>query len=162
MPWRIEHEFDVSSGDTGEIQQGTLRAAADAFAHRTTSGGQGHGDAHARASDLHVVDQAEVHDVHADLGVEHLAQGIQHDSFGQWIGIHAVMGLATGNGLICGLRKCANTLAVFQPNNRRLANKHAPPARTVGSLSSRIATEITIRPTRYAKSPPACARSETI
>ena len=100
MPRRIEDEFDVSGGDAFEIQQSPLRAAANAFAHRTTGGGQGHGDTHLRTRDFHVIDQAEVHDVHADFGIKHLTQRVEDGGFGQWIWVHGEAGLAAGNGFI--------------------------------------------------------------
>ena len=81
--WRHLAEVDLHRAHAGHARQLPLDVVADLGAQRAARDGEGHRDPHvALVAHRHLADHAQLHDVGAQLRVDHPAQGVEDVGFG--------------------------------------------------------------------------------
>src|SRR5215218_601949 len=73
-PRRVPRQFDLDVVDAGDLRRDAVDVLLDHRAGRAAHRREAVNDLHLRALDLDVVQQAEIDDVHAELGILDLAQ----------------------------------------------------------------------------------------
>jgi len=81
IPRRVPNYLNVDVVDRLEVEQSHLHAPSDAFVHRATLRRERHLDEYFPSIDGDAINQSQVDDVAIDLGINHLAQGLEDDLF---------------------------------------------------------------------------------
>ena len=84
-PRRREHHLRFDRGDAFEFAHELFDLFCDLRADRATGGREREGHLHVSPADLHAVDQTQLHEVEAQLRVDHVGQGVHHviDGYGR-------------------------------------------------------------------------------
>ncbi len=81
IPWWVPDYLHCCIFDPLDAEQGPLDALGNAFAHGTAGGGERHLDRHLGPGDGRAINEAEIDDVAADFGINHLTQCVQDNLF---------------------------------------------------------------------------------
>src|SRR5262249_41848469 len=129
-------------------EQGVFDSPRNAFVHGTAGSGERHRDVDIASVEFDAVDQAEVHDVATDFGIDHLAEGLEQHLFLLFGLSHKVAVTILGNGLSRGRKKCARMRHMFMAKTASATAKSAQPQRTIAARENSIPASAVKRPAR--------------